>query len=344
MSDGTTLQGTETPLNTRYDAALLDLDGVVYIGSHPVPAAPEAVDKARAAGMRVAFVTNNAARTPARAAERLSAMGVAAAPQDVVTSAEAAARLISERFPAGSAVLVVGDTGLRLALRRRGMRPVSVASDRPVAVVQGHSPRLSHDLTIQGALAVAAGALFVVTNSDATAPLDFGVQPGNGSAARVIAHATGREPLVAGKPMRPLHEEGVLRTGAKAPLVVGDRLDTDIESATTRDTAGLLVFSGVTTPAHAVAAPPEHRPTYLAWDLSGLNQAHPEVRVESGTAVCGGWKAALVEGRLQLSGEGERLDGLRALCACAWSNNPEGPVEASAADAALAELGLPADT
>ncbi|KIH99475.1 HAD family hydrolase [Streptomonospora alba] len=338
-----TLQSAESPLNERYDAALLDLDGVVYVGSAPVPAAPEAVDKARAAGMRVAFVTNNAARTPARVAERLTSMGVGAAPEDVVTSAEAAARLVSERFPAGSAVLVVGDTGLRLALRQRGLRPVSTAAERPVAVIQGYSPRLSYDLMVQGALAVADGALFVSANNDATAPLDLGVQPGNGAAARVIAHATGKEPVVAGKPMRPLHEEGVLRTGAEAPLVVGDRLDTDIESATVRGAAGLLVFSGVTSPAQAVIAPPEHRPSFLAWDLSGINQPHPHVRMESGDAHCGGWTAALRAGRLRLSGRGERLDGLRALCACAWAAHPDGPVPDGSCDEALAELGLPED-
>ncbi|QBI55058.1 HAD-IIA family hydrolase [Streptomonospora litoralis] len=343
MTSGTTLLGAERPLNALYDAALLDLDGVVYIGSRAVPAAPEAVDKARAAGMRVAFVTNNAARTPARTAERLSEIGVAAKPEDVVTSAEAAARLVAERVPSASAVLVVGDTGLRSALRHHGLHPVSVASYRPAAVVQGYSPRLSYDLMVQGALAVAAGALFVATNNDTTAPLDFGVQPGNGSAARVIAHATGREPLVAGKPMRPLHEEGVLRTGAETPIVVGDRLDTDIESATTRDTASLLVLTGVTTPAEAVAAPPQHRPSFLSWDVSGINQVHPEVRTAPAEAACGGWTATLQDGRLRLSGQGDRIDGLRALCSCAWSAHPESPVPEGTADAALADLGLSAD-
>ncbi|MFB9803562.1 HAD-IIA family hydrolase [Streptomonospora salina] len=338
------LLSAEGPLNERYDAALLDLDGVVYVGSAPVPAAPEAVGKARASGMRVAFVTNNAARTPARAAERLTSMGIAAAPEDVVTAAEAAARLLAERFPAGSAVLVVGDTGLRLALRRRGLRPVSTAAERPAAVVQGYSPRLSYDLMVQGALAVADGALFVSANNDATAPLDFGVQPGNGAAARVIAHATGTEPVVAGKPMRPLHEEGVLRTGAAAPLVVGDRLDTDVESATVRGAASLLVFSGVTNPARAAVAAPEHRPSFLAWDLSGINRPHPGVRTESGVAECGGWTAELRAGRVRLSGRGERLDGLRALCACAWAAHPGGPVPDGACDGALAELGLPTET
>ncbi|MFC3994530.1 HAD-IIA family hydrolase [Nocardiopsis sediminis] len=332
-----TLLTSTRPLNLAYDAALLDLDGVVYIGPRAVPAAPEAIDKARAAGMRVAFVTNNASRTPAAIAERLTSIGVVAAPEEVVTSAEAAARLIAERFPAGSPVLVVGDTGLRLAVRRQGLRPVTLAVERPVAVVQGYSPRLSYDQLVEGTLAVAAGALFVASNNDATAPLERGIQPGNGSLSRVIAHATRVSPVVAGKPMRPLHDEGVLRTGARTPLVVGDRLDTDIEGATTRGCASLLVLSGVTTPADLVGAVPEHRPSYVSWDLAGLGHAHPETRLTGHGACCGGWTASVDAGRVALDGDGDRLDGLRAVCAAVWDD----PAPATPAfDDALARLGL----
>ena len=135
-----TLLTASQPLHSLYDAALIDLDGVVYLGPRVVPAAPEAVAKARAQGMRVAFVTNNASRTPAAVAEHLTALGVTAAADEVVTSAQAAARLIAERFPPGSPVLVVGDTGLRQAVRAHGLRPVTTIHDRPVAVVQGIPP------------------------------------------------------------------------------------------------------------------------------------------------------------------------------------------------------------
>ncbi|RCV54237.1 HAD-IIA family hydrolase [Marinitenerispora sediminis] len=332
-----TLKAADQPLHTRYDAALLDLDGVVYIGGRVVPAAPEAIEKAQAGGMRVAFVTNNAARTPAAIAERLTRMGVPATVRQVVTSAQAAARLVAERFPAGSAVLAVGDTGLRQALRQHGLRPVTVAAEQPVAVVQGYSPRLGHDLLVEGALAVMAGALFVLTNGDSTAPLDRGVQPGNGSFGRVIAQAAGTEPLVAGKPERPLHEEGVRRTGARNPLVVGDRLDTDIEGATNRGVDSLLVLSGVTTPAQLLLAGPRHRPSYLAHDIGGVNLGHPPTGVAAGRARCGGWTAACRAGRLELSGHGDRLDGLRALCAAAWS--APGGADQAAVREPLAQLG-----
>ncbi|MFE9246294.1 HAD-IIA family hydrolase [Nocardiopsis sp. NPDC006938] len=336
------LQAADRPLNELHDAMLLDLDGVVYIGPAAVPAAPEAVGKARAAGARVAFVTNNAGRTPARIAEHLTQLGVPATPDDVVTSAEAAARLVSSRFPAGSEVLVVGDTGLRQAVRRMGLRPVTVASDEVVAVVQGYSRSMSRDLLDQGTLAVSRGALYVASNSDATAPTEWGVTPANGSFVRVIAHATGVEPIVAGKPQRPLHEEGMLRTGASNPLIVGDRLDTDIEGATVHGAAGLLVLSGVATARDALAAPLHQRPRYLAWNVSGMNEAHPGPvrRVDGDTArtECGGWTVTASRGAVRISGSGDRLDGLRALCAAVWADETIDPAGTSSTEA-LAALG-----
>ncbi|HEY8480146.1 MAG TPA: HAD hydrolase-like protein, partial [Spirillospora sp.] len=226
------VKGSDRPLCEAYDVALLDLDGVVYVGRRPVPAAAESLAKARAAGQRLAFVTNNASRTPSAVAALLTEVGVPAEADDVVTSAQAAARLLAERLPAGSEVLVVGGMGLRHAVRAQGLRPVSTAAGRPAAVVQGYDPNLGYGLLAEGTKAVATGALFVGSNGDLTIPGPDGPpHPGNGSLLRVIAAATGVEPIVTGKPERPLHQESVRRTGAERPLVVGDRLDTDIEGA-----------------------------------------------------------------------------------------------------------------
>jgi HAD superfamily hydrolase (TIGR01450 family) len=314
-------QSSADPLATVYDVALLDLDGVVYLSGVAIPGAAEALRKAEAAGMRLAYVTNNAFRTPAAVAALLTSFGVAATPQDVVTSAQAAARLLAERLPAGAPVLVVGGNGLRTALRERGLRPVSTAADRPQAVVQGYSPEVDYSMLAEGGLAVAAGALFVASNGDLTIPSRRGRQPGNGALIRVIATATGVEPLVAGKPEPPLHRESVLRTGAKHPLVVGDRLDTDIEAAYRVGADSMLVLTGVTSPAEAVLAPPSQRPTYLAEDLSGLLEPHPSVAREDGAFGCGGWTARANGNQLELDGDGERIDGLRALCAAAWATD-----------------------
>ena len=314
-------RGSAEPLDTAYDVALLDLDGTVYLGGAAIPGAAEALRKAAAAGMRLAYVTNNAFRTPAAIAELLTSFGIPAAPQDVVTSAQAAARMLAERLPAGAPVLVVGGSGLRMAVRERGLRPVSTAADRPEAVVEGYSPDVSYSILAEGGLAVAAGALFVASNGDLTLPSRRGRQPGNGSLIQVIATATGVRPMVAGKPEPPLHHESVLRTGAERPLVVGDRLDTDIEGARRVGADSLLVLTGVTSPAEAILAPPAQRPSYLAEDLAGLLEPHPEVTSQNGTYRCNRWTARLDGDRLELTGGGERIDGLRALCAAAWASD-----------------------
>jgi glycerol 3-phosphatase-2 len=332
------LRGADEPLATLHDVALLDLDGVVYLGGSPIPGAADALAKAAASGMRLAFVTNNASRTPSAIAAQLTGLGVPAKAAEVITSAQAAARLAAERLPAGASVLVVGGMGLRLAVRERGLRPVTTADGQPAAVLEGYAPDLSYSLLAEGGLAVAAGALFIASNADATLPTPRGRQPGNGSLIQVIATATGRSPLIAGKPEPPLHAEAVARTGARHPLVVGDRLDTDIESAVRSGAASLLVLTGVTHPLDAVLASARHRPTYLAEGLAGLLGPHPEVTITGGTFSCGGRHVTVAGGRVTVTGSGDAIDGLRALCAAAWST---GAVSEPAAVAALAELGLP---
>ena len=334
-------RGCAGPLTSAYDVALLDLDGVVYIGPAAVPGAPETLARATGAGMRVAFVTNNAARTPSAIAAQLAGLGVPASASDVVTSAQAGARLLTERLPRAAPVLIVGGMGLRWAVRERGLRPVSVASDRPAAVIQGYSPDISYSLLTEGALAVQAGALFVVSNADRTLPTARGRQPGNGAMSRVIATATGQEPLVAGKPEPPLHAEAVARTGARHPLVVGDRLDTDIEGAVRAGADSLLVLTGVTRPLDAVLAPPHQRPSYLARDLSGLLSPHPPVTRAGAGFACGGWHAGWHPpsqhgpGRIAVDGDGDPMDGLRALCAASWAADG---VTAAAVTRALTHL------
>ncbi|MFC4010244.1 HAD-IIA family hydrolase [Nonomuraea purpurea] len=306
-----------------YDTLLLDLDGVVYLGSHAVPGAPAALEEAGRRGVRLAYVTNNASRTPAAIASHLRELGAPASAADVVTSAQAAARLVAERVPPGSNVLVVGGSGLRLAVRDRGLRPVSTAVESPVAVVQGIAPGVSYGLLSEGALAVRQGALFVASNGDTTMPTRRGELPGNGAMVRVIATATGVEPVYAGKPDPPLHRESMIRTGARRPLVVGDRLDTDIEGATNAGVDSLLVLTGVASAVDVLTAGPRHRPTYIGEDLGALLLPYPEVR----DGVCGGWRAWWDDAVLRLDGDGSRIDGLRAACDAAWAVAGEGRLE-----------------
>jgi glycerol-1-phosphatase len=313
-----TMRGMDRPLAEVYDVGVLDLDGVVYVGHDPIPGAAGALAKARASGMRLAFATNNASRTPSATAALLSEVGVPATAEDVVTSAQAAARLLAERLPEDSKVLVVGGMGLRQALRAAGLRPVSTAAERPAAVAQGYTPGLSYDMMSEGCLAVARGALFVASNGDTTIPGKGGTtRPGNGALVQVIRAATKVDPIVTGKPELPLHRETILRTGAERPLIVGDRLDTDIEGAYNGGADSLLVLTGVTDPRTLLAAPPQHRPTYVSADLGGLLTPHPEVRRDGSAYECGGWT---VSADLGVSGDGDPIDGLRALCTAVWAS------------------------
>jgi HAD superfamily hydrolase (TIGR01450 family) len=317
--------GSEQPLAAVHDVALLDLDGVLYVGPDAVPGAPEAVAAAAAAGLRPAYVTNNAARTPETVAEHLRALGVPADATDVVTSAQAAARLVAERVPAGSAVLVVGGDGLVAALTERGLVPVAEMADDVAAVVQGFAPEVGWRLLAEGTYAVAAGLPWIASNLDATVPTAKGTAPGNGALVGLVADAAGRRPdAVAGKPETPLHRESVERTGAERPIVVGDRLDTDIEGANRAGTPSLLVLTGVCRPADLLRAAAELRPTYLAADLrTGLLDPHPAVR-----SVDGGWQCGQATVRVDgtdvtVDGATEdgtgRTDALRALCVAWWA-------------------------
>ncbi|MBM7170807.1 HAD-IIA family hydrolase [Streptomyces sp. G44] len=334
-------EGSSRALSEAYDTALLDLDGVVYTGGHAIAYAVESLGTAREGGMHLAYVTNNALRTPDAVAEHLTELGIETAASDVITSAQAVARLVSEQVPEGARVLVIGGEGLRVALRERGLEPVESADDDPAAVVQGYGgPDLAWGRFAEAGYAVARGVPWFASNTDLTIPSARGIAPGNGAAVEVVRIATGAEPQVAGKPLPPMHRETILRTGAERPLVVGDRLDTDIEGAFHGGVDSLLVLTGVTDGAQLVAARPEHRPTYVDADLRGMLTGQPEVApVDGGGFACGGWTAAVRGGELALDGEGEAMDGLRALCAAAWTEAGDGVCGLDAGKA-LSRLGV----
>ena len=220
----------------------------------------------------MAYATNNASRRAAEVADLLTGMGVPAAPDEVLTSAGAAARLLAERLPAGRQVLVVGAEALRAEVRDVGLVPVATADDRPAAVVQGYGPRGRLGAAGRGvSLAVRAGATWVATNTDRTLPSPRGPLPGNGSLVAVLRTALDRDPdVVVGKPEPALFHAAADRAGARRPLVVGDRLDTDIEGANRAGMDSLLVLTGVSTADELAKAPDGHRPTYVADDLGGL--------------------------------------------------------------------------
>jgi HAD superfamily hydrolase (TIGR01450 family) len=295
---------TGPTLLDAHDALLLDLDGVVYVGPDPVAHAVEALRAAAATGVATAYVTNNAARPPEVVAEHLRSFGLDVQAHDVVTSAQAGAREVALRVPPGSRVLAVGGPGVAQSLAARGLVPVDSAADAPAAVLMGYGPDVSWRHLAEAAYAVGAGALLVATNLDLSIPTDRGIAPGNGTLVGAVVTATGVEPVVvAGKPYAPLVLESIERVGAARPLMVGDRLDTDIEAGHRSGIRSLLVLTGVTRVAELLAAPPSRRPTYLAADLRGLGLPLAALALEA------------IEGAVPDDGLGR----LRAACREHWA-------------------------
>ena len=217
-----------TSLLDRHDVLLSDLDGTLYAGHDAIPHAVDAVVGAAARGVRTAYVTNNASRRASEVADHLAELGFPATAADVMTSAQAGAALLAGQLDAGSVVLVVGAEALVEEITAVGLVPVREA-EGAVAVVQGHSTETGWKILAEASIVLRRGGVWVATNVDTTLPTDRGLLPGNGSMVSVLRTANGREPQVAGKPGRQLVQEAVRRSGTTAPLVVGDRLDTDIE-------------------------------------------------------------------------------------------------------------------
>lgn len=324
------LGSSEEALSRAYDLAMLDLDGVVYVGGQAVPGAPEHLARARAAGLRLAFITNNASRPPERVAEHLRELGVEATADDVVTSAQAAARLVADRFGAGAPVVCLGADGLCEALEAAGVVPVG-AEDDAVAICTGYGPDVRWSAVMRAAVRIRDGLPWVASNTDATFPAEFGVAPGHGVQVDMLRRFAGVDPVVAGKPERPLLDETVRRVGGQRPLMVGDRLDTDIEGARRAGFDSLLVLTGVTGLADLVAAPEALRPTYVARDLAGLAEIHGVPEAADGGFALGGWTARAGDGRLEVAGDGEPDDWWRVVAACAWAHLDDTgePVEVS---------------
>ena len=256
------------PLADRYEAFLLDLDGVVYRGSAGIPGAAEAIAGLRERGRRVVFLTNNSARTPEQVAGKLAGMGVEAAPGDVVTSAQAAASLVAAEMP-GASAFVVGEEGVTAALAAEGLRVAETGASKVDAVVVGWDRAADYDKLRDAAVHVLRGARFVATNTDASYPAPGGeLWPGAGALVAAIETATGRRAESAGKPEGALFETALARAGTRDTLVVGDRIETDIAGAERAGLDALLVLSGAAGRADLLDG--GALPVAVAADLAGV--------------------------------------------------------------------------
>lgn len=296
-----------------HDCLLLDLDGTVFRGPSPTQGALETLATVAA---RKLYVTNNASRSAGEVADHLTALGFTADAGDVVTSAQSAARVLSRHLPRDSKVLVVGTDSLAAEIALVGLQPVRSHSDAPVAVVQGHSPHTGWVDLAEATLSIRGGALWVATNADVTLPTERGLLPGNGSMVAALRAATGAEPEVVGKPGATMLRDALARGVFHEPLVVGDRLDTDIGAANAAGLPSLLVLSGVSTPTDLILALDGMRPTYLAKDLRGLRQPAACVRIGPQP----GWCTTIAEGAVTLTSQGssDTFSALRAVADAVW--------------------------
>ena len=305
-----------------YDVAMFDLDGVVYLGPEPVAGAVEGVTALQSRGVRTIYVTNNAARPAQKVADQLVGMGFRAGVDDLVTSAQAATGLMRRELPAGARVLVAGTQNLADHMTEAGFEVVSLASESPDAVVQGYDPQMTWPRLDEAAIAVQNGARWYACNTDTTRPTERGQVPGAGVAVYAVQVTTRVQPTVTGKPFRPLMEEALRRTGARNPIFIGDRLDTDIAGACTVGIDSCLVFTGVHGKLDLVEAAEGFRPTSIAWDIPGLLLPARELSSDADGVRCRGAYVSAPAGvaRIEgdLSGREQQLDALWALARLVW--------------------------
>lgn len=325
-----------TPLD-GVDVLLADLDGVVYRGADAILYAVESLNRAQR-DRRVGYLTNNASRTDVSVAEHLTDLGLTVAPQDVVTSPQAAVKLLVDLVDPGARILVVGGEGLVSEVERAGFVVVRSADDSPAAVIQGFAPHVAWTDLAEAAYALhipktagAQGELgaqndegipWVATNTDWTIPQARGTAPGNGTLVSAVHTAVGRLPVVAGKPERAIFDEATTRFGASTPLFIGDRLDTDVVGANRAGMSSALVLTGIDGPKQVLAAAADSRPTFLFGDLRELFEPYPaavETVDKAGKVTTVGTAAVRVAGnKVTLDRAGEPIDVLRAAAAAIW--------------------------
>jgi HAD superfamily hydrolase (TIGR01450 family) len=263
-------------LAARHDALLVDLDGVVYRGDRGIPGAGPALDEARGLGARILFITNNSSRTPEQVAETLAALGVQADPEEVLTSGLATAALLRREGWAGRSAFVIGELGVREALRGVGIEVLEGEPNAAELVVIGWDRSVDYAKLRTAALLVQRGARLVATNADRSYPAPDGLWPGAGAILAAVTTTTGASATVVGKPARPMFEAAAEAIAATRPLVIGDRLDTDVSGAAAMGWDSLLVLSGAARPHELLTA--TALPTYLGPDLGFVLRDPPPAR------------------------------------------------------------------
>jgi 4-nitrophenyl phosphatase len=248
-------------------ALILDMDGVLWQGDQPIGDLPAIFTRIQRKGFAVCLATNNATRSVTDYVERLASFGVELEPRQIVNSAMAAAYYLKSLHAGGGPVYVVGEAGLKETLASHGFYE---AEQDVIAVVAGMDRMITYAKLGAAAKLIRGGALFLGTNPDNTYPTPEGLMPGAGSILAALQAASGSSPVIAGKPQPEMYKIALesMRVQPTEALVVGDRLETDIEGAQAIGCQTALVLSGVTTRVMAESWQP--RPDFVAEDLSSL--------------------------------------------------------------------------
>ncbi len=314
-----------TPLH-GVDTVLADLDGVVYAGPGAIPHAVDALNRAEREGARLGFITNNASRTDASVAAHLSELGLRVAGEQVVTSPQAAMRLLAQHVAPPATILVIGGEGLVVEVEKAGYTVTRSAEDAPAAVVQGFAPEVGWTQLAEAAYALQlpedeGGIPWIATNTDWTIPQARGIAPGNGTLVSAVHTAVGRLATVAGKPETPIFDEAVARFAARSPLFIGDRLDTDIQGAARAGLRSALVLTGIDRPKHVLASGPDARPDYLLSDLRELFEPYPPTHTSGDRTRVGSATVEIDGADLRVVSAGDTpIDLLRAAAAAVWGS------------------------
>ena len=307
---------------STYDSVLFDLDGVVYLGKESVPFAVASINTVHDLGLKIGYVTNNSSRKPDSIADQLTGFGVAASPAQVVGSARAGAKMLAERVPAGSKVLVIGGEGLKSEVQAIGFELVDGAKDSPAAVIQGFSPDIGWKGLAEASYAIQNGAIWIATNQDWTIPRESGIAPGNGTLVSAVHTAVGILPDFAGKPFRPIFDQAMQQLDIKRPLFVGDRLDTDIRGANNFGMDSACVMTGIATRKELLSAKPEDRPTFIFQDLRDLFVEYPQIRQTKHGLACNKVEVEIAGVQVMVTkGDPGSIDALRAATQLIWRHS-----------------------
>ena len=242
------------PLNLKdIKNLILDMDGVLWRGETPMPGLNAFFDTLNEIGIGYVLATNNATKVAPQYTEKLNRFGVDVAPENILTSSEATAAYLRQRYPPRTTAYLVGEEGLRQAMREKEFELLVAdnfvgADARAEIVVVGFTRHVCYPQLASAAHLIRHGARFVGTNPDVTFPSEAGPMPGAGSLLAFVQAATGVEPLIVGKPSPAIFQEALERLGATpaTTAMVGDRLETDIKGAQSAGLRTILLLSGVT--------------------------------------------------------------------------------------------------